>query len=157
MEIGLTKESRQGLGEGLSQLLADTYTLYLKTQHAHWNIQGPHFYPLHLLFEVQYTELATAIDAIAERIRALGLFVEASLTYFKHKTAIKEDNQVGSQESFLHSLIEAHETLLRHTRRLSLWAEKEGDGATVDLLGKRLDAHETMSWFLRSHLAPLSS
>lgn len=153
MEIGLTKESRQGLGEGLGQLLTDTYTIYLKTQHAHWNVQGSHFYSLHLLFEAHYNELAGAVDEIAERIRALGLFVEASLTHFKNKTTIKDDNHVVSQEAFISSLVEAHETIIRQARRLSLFAEKEGDGATVDLLGRRLNAHEKMSWFLRSHIA----
>ncbi len=153
MQIGLTKESRQAVGEGLMQLLADTYALYLKTQSFHWNVKGIYFYPLHLLFETHYEEMAPALDEIAERIRALGLPVEASFSFFKAKTTIKEDLPTDALE-MVKQLIEGHESVIRGARRLAMLAERENDPATVDLLGRRLGTHEKMVWFLRNHLEP---
>ncbi len=155
MEVntGIVRQNRQEISDGLSRLLADTHVMYVKTQCSHWNVRGVEFYALHLLFEAQYKEMAEAIDEIAERMGALGFFVEASLHAFKAKTKIKEEDKVGSAKEMLISLLEGHELLVRETRVLLGIAERDKDGATVDLLGRRLGAHEKMAWFLRSHLA----
>lgn len=154
MEIntGILRQGRQEISDGLGRLLADTYTLYLKTQNCHWNVRGSEFYFLHILFEAQYKEMAEAVDEIAERIGALGFFVEASLHAFKSKTKIKEEDKVLSHKEMLSSLVEGHELFVREARTLVGIAERDKDGATVDLLGKRLGAHEKMAWFLRNHL-----
>ncbi len=152
LNIGIPEQSRIAISEGLSRFLADTYALYLKTQNFHWNVRGPEFYSLHLLFEKQYEELAEAVDEIAERIRALGFYVDASFSGFKDKTSIREETKVLTSKDMLLELIEAHETLIRGVRKVAEIGDNDGDFATVDMIGRRLGAHEKMAWFLRSHV-----
>ncbi|MBS0604390.1 MAG: DNA starvation/stationary phase protection protein [Verrucomicrobia bacterium] len=152
VNIGISEPIRMSISEGLSRLLADTYALYLKTQNFHWNVRGQEFYSLHLLFEKQYQEMAEAVDEVAERIRALGYFVEASFSSFKRTAAVKEEEKVLTAKDMLHSLIESHETLIRGARKVAEVADKDGDFATVDMIGRRLGSHEKMAWFLRSSL-----
>lgn len=150
---GLSETVRQALSDGLFRVLADTYALYLKTQNFHWNVKGgPDFFGLHLLFEKQYEELAEATDEIAERIRALGFFVDASFSSFKETTSVREETKVLNVKEMLTSLIEGHEAMIRNARKVAEIGDKDKDFATVDMLGRRLGAHEKMVWFLRSSL-----
>ncbi len=116
INIGINTENREVIVAGLSRLLADTYTLYLKTHNYHWNVTGPMFTSLHTLFEEQYTELATAVDVIAERIRALGEFAPGSYQAFSQLTAIKEETEVPGAEEMLKNLLDSHEIIIRHAR-----------------------------------------
>jgi starvation-inducible DNA-binding protein len=150
MNTGMTDQNRNEIAGSLSRFLADTYAVYLKTQNFHWNLVGPAFYALHLLFEKQYEEMAEAVDEIAERVRALGFYVDASFSGFKELTTIKDEDKVISQVEMIEHLIKAHETLIRHGRNLCALADKERDFGSVDLLGRRLIAHEKMLWMLRS-------
>jgi starvation-inducible DNA-binding protein len=150
--IGISEQNRIKISEGLFGVLSDTYALYLKTQNFHWNVRGPEFYSLHLLFEKHYQEMAEAIDEIAERIRALGFLVEASFSAFQKTTAIKEGEKNLNSKEMLVSLILAHEVLIRNARKVAELSDEGGDFATVDMLGRRLGAHEQMAWFLRSQL-----
>ena len=152
LNIGISEPSRAAISEGLARFLADTYALYLKTQNFHWNVRGPEFYSLHLLFEKQYEELAEAVDEIAERIRALGFYVDASFSGFQNKTSVKEETRVLTSKDMLKELIEGHEVLIRGVRKVAEIGDKDGDFATVDMIGRRLGAHEKMAWFLRSQL-----
>lgn len=152
IQIGLTDGSRSRVAEDLATLLADTYALYLKTQNFHWNVMGAEFYSLHILFEKQYTELAENIDEVAERIRALGLFVEGSFSAFKERTAIADESKMRGAKEMVAELVRGHEIVIRSARNLSLVAEDEKDAATVDLLGRKLNMHEKMAWMLRSQL-----
>jgi starvation-inducible DNA-binding protein len=149
---GMTEKNRQQVGDALARLLAETYAIYLKTQHFHWNVTGPEFFSLHLLFEKQYNELAEAIDEIAERIRALGFYVDGTFSGFKELSSIKDDDKVLVSKEMVHKLALGHEVVIRHARQLAALAEREHDPATVDLMGRRLNAHEKFYWMLRSHL-----
>ncbi len=152
LNTGITEAGRQKISEGLHQLLADTYALYLKTQNFHWNVVGSDFFALHLLFEKQYEEMAGAVDEIAERMRALGFFVNASFSAFKNMSSIHDENRVLNAKEMLEQLTKGHEAVSRHGRHLAEIAEKEKDQATVDLCARRLGSHEKMAWMLRSHL-----
>lgn len=152
LHIGLSEKHRQEICLGLGRVHADTYAVYLKTQNFHWNLTGPEFYSLHLLFEKQYEEMAEAIDEIAERIRALGFYVEGSFSGLKRITGIKEEDKVLSIKEMLFSLIEAHESLISQARKVAELADEQQDFATVDMLGRRLGAHEKFAWMLRSQL-----
>lgn len=152
MDIDLSQQTRQTIADGLSRFLADAYAIYVKTQNFHWNLKGPEFYSLHLLFEKQYEELANELDEIAERIRTLGYFVDATLTGYKRLTQVKEEEKVLSIRDMLESLIEGHEVLIRHGRKVARIADGEGDFASVDMLGRMLGAHEKMLWMIRSQL-----
>lgn len=152
MHNGLTEQDRQTLAEMLHRTLADTYAVFLKTQNFHWNLTGSSFFQLHLLFEKQYEELFAAIDEIAERIRALGFFVEASFESFKRVSSIQEEDKVRSIADMLQVLVKDHETVARHLRQLGNAADAASDHATVDLVGRRLGAHEKFTWFLQSSL-----
>lgn len=152
MNTGMTDEGRALVSEALCKLLADLYALYIKTQHAHWNITGPEFYALHLLFEKQYEDLATAIDELAERVRALGFYPEGSLTAFKRMHTIPEADKVLPARETLHQLQADHEAIIRMMRRLAELADEELDFASVDMMGRRLNAHEKMLWMLKSQL-----
>lgn len=147
----MSEKSRELIAKGLEILLADTYTLYLKTQSAHWNYVGPEFFSIHLLLEKQYEEMAEAIDEIAERVRALGFFIEASLPAFHRKTQLPQ-KEVYSPSERIEDLVTAHEILISYIRKLCQKAEEEQDGATVDLLGRRLGAHEKFLWMLKNYL-----
>jgi starvation-inducible DNA-binding protein len=150
ISIGIAPHGRQAVSDGLAKLLAEAYTLYLKTQNFHWNVQGVEFYSLHLLFEKQYEELAAANDEIAERIRALGFYVDATFASFLQHSAVKESHKLLSAKEMLKDLADSHEIVIRKMRQVCDLAEKELDGGTVDLLGRRMGAHEKMAWMLRS-------
>lgn len=152
LHIGISEKNRQEISLGLARMHADTYAVYLKTQNFHWNLTGPEFYSLHLLFEKQYEEMAGAIDEIAERIRTLGYFVEASFGALKKMTGVKEEERVLNIKEMLLSLIEAHESLICHARKVAEIADNEKDFATVDMIGRRLGAHEKFTWMLRSQM-----
>ncbi len=148
---GMTEQGRKKIADELRHYLADSYSIYLKTQNFHWNVKGPHFFALHLLFEKQYEELAEAVDKIAERIQALGFFVDASFSAFQ-KCCIKEEKKPIPAKKMIEQLISDHESVIRCAREIAGIAEKEKDEATVDLMSRLLGEHEKMAWMLRSHL-----
>jgi starvation-inducible DNA-binding protein len=152
MHIDLSEQTRQVIVEGLSRFLADAYALYVKTQNFHWNVHGPEFYSLHLLFEKQYEEIGEELDEIAERIRALGFFVDASFGAFKKLTLVKDEEKILSVRDMLLNLIAGHEVFIHHGRHVAQLTDQEGDFATVDMLGRMLGAHEKICWMLRSQL-----
>lgn len=152
MNIGIPEGTRSAISDGLSRILAESYALYLKTQNFHWNVRGPDFFSLHLLFEKQYLELAEEVDEIAERIRALGLFVDASFSAFNELSSIKEETKVLNEKEMIASLVAGHELWAKDARKVAEIGDRELDFATVDMLGRRIGAHEKMAWFLRSHL-----
>lgn len=152
IDIGISDELRQEIGEGLSRLLADTYTLYLKTHNFHWNVTGPLFNTLHLMFETQYTELALAVDLIAERIRALGLPAPGSYAQFAKLTSIREETGVPAAEEMIRQLVKDQEAVVRTARSIFPVVEKANDQPTADLLTQRMQVHEKTAWMLRSLL-----
>jgi len=142
----------QKIADELAHFLADTYVLYLKTQNFHWNVTGPQFPSLHLLFEKQYQELAEATDEIAERIRALGCFAPASFAAFSKLTSLKEAPNNLSAEDMLRKLYKDHETIAHYLQSMMAKVQKAQDEATFDLLVERLRSHEKMAWMLKSSL-----
>ena len=152
IDIGISEDNRTKVAEGLSRLLADTYTLYLQTHKFHWNVTGPMFQTLHLMFETQYNELALAVDAIAERIRALGFFAPGSYAEFAKLASIKEVEGVPRAEEMIRVLVEGQEGVVRTARGIFPVAEQASDEATVDLLTQRMQLHEKTAWMLRSLL-----
>jgi starvation-inducible DNA-binding protein len=153
MDIGIEEADRLAITEGLSHLLADTYTLYLKTHNYHWNVTGPMFQTLHLMFEDQYNELALAVDLIAERIRALGAPAPGSYTEFARLTSISEDDDRPEAQDMIRRLVASQEGVARTARSVFPVVEKAHDEATADLLTQRLQVHEKTAWMLRSLLA----
>jgi starvation-inducible DNA-binding protein len=152
IDIGIPEKQRTKVAEGLSRLLADSYTLYLKTHKFHWNVTGPMFQTLHLMFETQYTELAMAVDLVAERIRALGFYAPGSYAEFSKLSSIKESEGVPKAEDMIRQLVEGQEAVVRTARSIFPIAEKAGDEATADLLTQRIQLHEKTAWMLRSLL-----
>lgn len=152
MDIGINNEDRQQIADGLSKLLADTYTLYLKTHYFHWNVTGPMFNTLHLMFETQYTELALAVDLVAERIRSLGVYAPGTYAQFSKLTSIDETVDVPKANDMIRELVAGHEAVCRTARSVFPAAEKASDEATADLLTQRLQLHEKTAWMLRSLL-----
>jgi starvation-inducible DNA-binding protein len=150
MDTGLSEKDRKKIAEGLSRLLADTYTLYLKTHNFHWNVTGPMFNTLHLMFETQYNELALAVDEIAERIRALGVFAPGSYKQYADLTTISEETTVPSAEEMIAQLVKGQEAVVKTARSVFPLADKAGDEPTVDLLTQRMQVHEKTAWMLRS-------
>ena len=153
IDIGISKKDRKSIADGLSKLLADTYTLYLKTHNFHWNVEGPMFNTLHLMFETQYNELALAVDAIAERIRALGHPAPGSYAAYAKLSSIKEEIGVPKAEEMIRQLVDGQEAVARTARAVFPSAEKAGDEPTADLLTQRLQIHEKTAWMLRSLLS----
>jgi starvation-inducible DNA-binding protein len=153
IDIGIEEPARREIAGGLSRLLADTYTLYLKTHNFHWNVTGPMFQTLHLMFEGQYNELALAVDQIAERIRALGFPAPGSYEEFGRLTSIKEAAGTPAAEAMIRQLVEGQETVARTAREVIKVAESAHDAPTADLLTQRLQVHEKTAWMLRSLLA----
>lgn len=143
----------QEITKGLERLLADSYTLYLKTHNFHWNVTGPNFPSLHLMFEGQYTELAQAVDTIAERIRALGFPAPGSYARFAQLTIIEEATDVPKANTMIARLAADHEAIIKSIKALWPLAEKDGDEGTMDLLTQRLLSHEKTAWMLKSSLA----
>ena len=152
VDVGMSNADRLRIVDGLSQLLADTYTLYLKTHNFHWNVTGPMFQTLHLMFETQYNELALAVDLVAERIRALGFPAPGTYKQFVQLSAIKEDDGIPKAQDMIRRLVEAHETVARTAREIFKAAESANDQPTCDLLTQRMQVHEKTAWMLRSLL-----
>jgi starvation-inducible DNA-binding protein len=152
VEIGIGEVERKELARGLSTLLADTYALYLRTHMYHWNVTGPRFPSLHVMFEGQYLELRDAVDEIAERIRALGSFAPGSFGEFARLSSIADEEGVPSAEEMVRRLAEGHELLVRDARPIAERAEAAGDVATADLVTQRISIHEKTAWMLRSSL-----
>lgn len=152
VNIGLSEKQRKLIAEGLSRLLADSYTLYLKTHGFHWNVTGPMFITLHQLFEQQYTELSTAVDTIAERIRALDHYAPGSYKQFAKLSDVNEETGVPSATEMIKQLIIAHEIVIRTARTLFPAVDDANDEATADLLTERMQIHEKNAWMLRSLL-----
>ena len=153
IDIGITETDRGQIAEGLSRLLADTYTLYLKTHNFHWNVTGPMFNTLHTMFETQYTELALAVDDIAERIRALGFPAPGTYAAYSKLSSIKEQEGIPAAEEMIKLLVEGQEAVVRTARGIFPLLEKVSDEPTADLLTQRMQIHEKTAWMLRSLLA----
>ncbi|MBL6957852.1 MAG: DNA starvation/stationary phase protection protein [Rhodospirillales bacterium] len=149
-DIGIEENDRQAIADGLSRLLADTYTLYLKTHNFHWNVTGPMFNTLHLMFEGQYTELALAVDEIAERIRALGHTAPGSYAQYAKLTSIAESTDVPAAEEMIRQLAEDQAAVVRTARSIFPVADEANDEPTADLLTQRMQVHEKTAWMLRS-------
>ena len=153
IDIGIPEGQRKEIAKGLSHLLADSYTLYLKTHNYHWNVTGPMFQTLHLMFEQHYTELAMAVDVIAERIRSLGVYAPGSYSQFRELSTVKEETQVPAAKDMIKDLVKSHETVAKTARSIFPVAEEGSDEATLDLLTQRIQLHEKTAWMLRSLLA----
>jgi starvation-inducible DNA-binding protein len=152
IDIGINEKDRSDIAIGLSKLLADTYSLYLKTHNFHWNVTGPMFQTLHLMFETQYNELALAVDIIAERIRSLGLPAPGTYSEFARLSSIRETSGVPKAEEMVQILVEGQEAIVRTARSVFPVAENASDEATADLLTQRIQLHEKTAWMLRSLL-----
>jgi starvation-inducible DNA-binding protein len=152
IDIGIDEKDRSQIAQGLSKLLADTYTLYLQTHNFHWNVTGPMFNTLHLMFEAQYNELATAVDLIAERIRALGFPAPGSYSAYSKLSSIKEVEGVPSAEEMIRTLVKGQEAVVRTAREVFPTVEKANDEPSADLLTQRMQVHEKTAWMLRSLL-----
>jgi starvation-inducible DNA-binding protein len=152
IDNGISLKDRTRIAAGLARLLADTYTLYLTTHNFHWNVTGPMFNTLHLMFMTQYTELWNAVDPVAERIRALGFPAPGTYAEFGKLSSIKEVAGVPRAEEMIALLVKGHETVARTARSLLPAADAANDQPTLDLLTQRLDIHEKTAWMLRSLL-----
>jgi starvation-inducible DNA-binding protein len=152
IDIGISKADRTEIAAGLSRLLADSYTLYLQTHNFHWNVTGPMFQTLHLMFETHYTELALAVDVIAERIRSLGMAAPGTYGDFVRLSSIKEVPGVPKAKEMIQLLVLGHEAVVRTARSIFPVMEKAADEASADLLTQRIQLHEKTAWMLRSLL-----
>jgi starvation-inducible DNA-binding protein len=152
IDIGIDAGSRERIARALSRVQADTYTLYLKTHNFHWNVTGPMFQTLHLMFEQEYNELWLAVDQLAERIRALGLPAPGTSRQLAALSSIKDDEGLPKAEDMIRRLVEGHETVARTAREGFQIAEQAHDQPTCDLLTQRLQIHEKTAWMLRSLL-----
>ncbi|MBI1733505.1 MAG: DNA starvation/stationary phase protection protein [Gammaproteobacteria bacterium] len=150
IDIGIPEKKRKAIAKGLSRLLADSYTLYLKTHNYHWNVTGPMFNTLHLMFEAQYNELALAVDTIAERIRALGYPAPGSYKAYSELTVIKEEIDQPDAETMIRRLVEGQEAVARTARAIFPAADDAADEPTADVLTQRMQIHEKNAWMLRS-------
>jgi len=152
IDIGIARKDRERIAQDLSKLLADTYSLYLKTHSFHWNVTGPMFNALHQMFETQYNELWTAADLIAERIRALDVYAPGSYTQFGKLTSIAEETGVPDWKTMVQQLVDGHETSARTAREVFKLADHADDQPTADLATQRMQEHEKTAWMLRSLL-----
>jgi starvation-inducible DNA-binding protein len=152
IDIGINKKDRAKIADGLSRLLADSYTLYLTTHNFHWNVTGPMFNTLHLMFEGQYNELALAVDLIAERIRALGFPAPGTYKEFQKLTSMSEPEGVPNAQEMIRQLVLGQEAVVKTARSVVPVADKVGDEPTLDLLTQRMQIHEKNAWMLRSLL-----
>jgi starvation-inducible DNA-binding protein len=152
INIGINEKDRKKVADGLSRMLADTYTLYLKTHNFHWNVTGPMFQTLHLMFMTQYNESWLAVDLIAERIRSLGYPAPGTYKEFAALTSIKDSDGAPKAKDMIRQLVEGQEAVVRTAREVLPIAEKVGDQPTVDLLSARMEVHEKNAWMLRSLL-----
>lgn len=153
IDTGISEEDRTKISKGLSRFLADTYTLYLKTHNFHWNVTGPMFQTLHLMFEQHYNDLWTAVDLIAERIRALGPLAPGTYAEFSALSSIREEKGDLPAEEMIRSLIQGHEAVIRTARNIFPDAESARDQVTIDMLTQRMQVHEKTAWMLRSLLS----
>ena len=153
IDIGIDDAQREQIAQGLSRLLADSFRLYLKTHNYHWNVTGPMFQTLHVMFMEQYTEEWNALDLIAERIRALGETAPGSSARFAALSSIPEDDSVPSAQEMIRNLVDGQQTVARTAREVFRAAEAANDQPTCDLLTQRMDVHEKNAWMLRSLLA----
>jgi starvation-inducible DNA-binding protein len=152
VNIGINPKERKAIADGLSRLLADTYTLYLKTHNFHWNVKGPMFQTLHLMFETQYNELALAVDLIAERIRALGYPAPGTYAEYSKLSSIKEAKGVPTATKMISELVAGQEAVVRTARSIFPVVDKANDEPTADLLTQRMQTHEKTAWMLRALL-----
>ena len=152
IDIGINDASRAEIAAGLGRLLADSYSLYLQTHNFHWNVTGPMFQTLHVMFEAQYTELALAVDVVAERIRSLGFPAPATYGEFVRLSSIKEVAGVPKAEEMIRVLVDGQQAVVRTARSLFEVVETARDEATADLLTQRIQLHEKTAWMLRSLL-----
>lgn len=152
INTGIAEHHRKHIAQGLSKLLADSYALYVKTHNYHWNVTGPHFKSLHLLFEEQYMDLAEAVDDVAERIRALGELAPGSFSEFAQLTSIKDGRNTLGWKEMIEELVEGHETVVQTARSLLDIVNEAGDEVTLGFLGERMQVHEKTAWMLRSSL-----
>jgi starvation-inducible DNA-binding protein len=152
IDIGINKTDRAQIADGLSRLLADSYTLYLTTHNFHSNVTGPMFNTLHLMFEGQYNELALAVDLIAERIRALGFPAPGTYREFQKLTSMSEPEGVPNAQEMIRLLVQGQEAVVRTARSVAPLADKVSDEPTLDLLTQRMQVHEKNAWMLRSLL-----
>ena len=151
LNTGIEESKRELIGKGISQLLAETYTLYLKTHKYHWNVVGPMFQSLHLMFETHYNDLAQAVDEIAERIRVLGLKAPGSFTEFSKLSQVKEDPELEiSASNMIQNLLEDHEQVARTAKSVLGDVQQANDEGTNSLLGTRIEYHEKVAWMLKS-------
>jgi starvation-inducible DNA-binding protein len=153
IDIGIEEAARKAIVAALERVLADTYTLYLKTHNFHWNVTGPQFNDLHAMFMAQYTEMWGAVDLVAERIRALGSFAPGSYRDFARLSSIAEAEDVPAAMDMVRQLVDGHEAVIRTARAALRPAEAANDQSTLDLLTQRLQVHEKTAWMLRSLLA----
>lgn len=152
IDIGIPEQQRRDIADGVASLLADSYTLYLKTHNFHWNVTGPMFNTLHLMFEQQYTELAQAVDVIAERIRALGFPAPGTYKRFAELSSIQEEQGVPDAQEMIRQLVQGQEAVVRTARKVIPTADAANDEPTLDLLTQRMQVHEKNAWMLRSLL-----
>lgn len=152
VDIGINEPDRKEIAEGLSRLLADTYSLYLKTHNFHWNVTGPQFHALHTMFMEQYTELAEAVDVVAERIRTIGFPAPGSYSDFAELGSVKETRGVPTADEMVRLLVEGNEAVAKTARTALPATERSDDQSTQDLLVERLRVHEKAAWMLRSML-----
>lgn len=152
IDNGISEKDRKEIAHGLSRLLADSYTLYLMTHNFHWNVKGPMFNTLHLMFEGQYNELALAVDLIAERIRALGFPAPGTYAEFAKLSSIKEIKGQPKATEMIKYLVAAQEAVTKTARSILPLVDKASDEPTADLLTQRMQLHEKTAWMLRSLL-----
>lgn len=150
IDIGISTEDRQKIAEGLKRLLADSYTLYLQTHNFHWNVSGPQFRELHLMFEEHYTELAVAVDDIAERIRTLGVAAPGTYKEFANLSSIEEVEGVPNAEAMVSLLTQGHEQVVKTSREVLRVAQTADDESTASLVSDRMRIHEKTAWMLRA-------
>jgi len=150
IDIGIKEQDRQTIAHGLKKLLADSYTLYLQTHNFHWNVTGPQFRELHLMFEEHYTELAVAVDDVAERIRTLGVVAPGTYKAFAELSAIKEIDGVPDAKDMVTILTQGHEQVIRTCREVLKPAQEADDESTASLVSDRMRIHEKTAWMLRA-------
>lgn len=150
INIGITDSNRSASAKAVSRLMADTYTLYLKTHGYHWNVEGPHFQQLHIQFMEQYTEMWTAVDELAERIRALGHYAPTSYAQMAELSSIKEEDGRPDWKTMVKNLAQGHEQVAKTAREVLRIAEEAGDDATSDVVAPRVTLHEKTAWMLRA-------
>lgn len=150
INIGISEKNRLAIAEGLKHLLADSYTLYLQTHNFHWNVTGPQFRELHLMFEEHYTELAVAVDDIAERIRTLGVIAPGTYKAFAQLSSIEEVDDIPAAGAMVDILTQGHEVVVRTARKVLKAAQEADDESTAALVSDRMRIHEKTAWMLRA-------